>query len=56
MPLGSEVNIGPSDVVLDGVAAPLKLAQFPRSFRGELGLNLTQCRLGRGLPLYQVAS
>ena len=23
---------------------------------GELGLHLTQCRLGRGLPPYQVAS
>jgi len=23
---------------------------------GELGPHLTQCRLGRGLPLYQVAS
>jgi len=22
MPLGTEVNVGPSDVVLDGVAAP----------------------------------
>ena len=30
MPLGSEVNFGPSDVVLDGVAAlPLKGAQPP---------------------------
>jgi len=25
-------------------------------FRGELGPYLTQCRLGRGLPPYQVAS
>jgi len=25
-------------------------------FRGELGSHLTQCCLGRGLPLYQVAS
>jgi len=25
-------------------------------FRGKLGLHLTQCRLGRGLPPYQVAS
>ena len=29
MPLGTEVNLGPGDVVLDGVAAsPLKRAQF----------------------------
>jgi len=33
MPLGMELNLGPSDVVLDGVAAfPLKGAQ-PQSFR-----------------------
>jgi len=33
MPLGTEVNLGPGDVVLDGVAAhPLKGAQAP-SFR-----------------------
>ena len=25
MPLGTEVNLGPGDVVLDGVAAPLPL-------------------------------
>jgi len=24
MPLGTEVNLGPGDVVLDGVAGPLK--------------------------------
>ena len=30
MPLGTEVNLGPGDVVLDGVAAPLlKGAQPP---------------------------
>jgi len=29
-----------------GAAVPLSL--------GELGLHLTQCRLGRGLPPYQV--
>jgi len=32
MPLGTEVNLGPSDVVLDGVVAPLKGAR-PLSFR-----------------------
>jgi len=31
-----------------GAAVPL--------FVGDLGLQLTQCRLGRGLPPYQVAS
>jgi len=30
MPLGTEVNLGPGDVVLDGVAAPLKRAQPPQ--------------------------
>ena len=25
-------------------------------FKGELGPHLTQCRLGQGIPLYQVAS
>jgi len=29
MPLGTEVNLGTGDVVLDGVAAPLKGAQPP---------------------------
>jgi len=29
MPLGTEVNLGPFDVVLDGVAAPPKCAQPP---------------------------
>jgi len=29
MPLGTEVNLGLGDVVLDGVAAPLKGAQPP---------------------------
>ena len=29
MPLGTQVNVGPGDVVLDGVAAPLKAAQPP---------------------------
>ena len=29
MPLGTEVNVSPGDVVLDGVAAPLKGAQLP---------------------------
>jgi len=35
MPLGTEVNLVPGDVVLDGVAAPppLKVAQFSPSFR-----------------------
>jgi len=32
MPLGTEVNLGPSDVMLDGVAAPPKRA-YPPSFR-----------------------
>jgi len=27
MPLGTEVNVGPGDVLLDGVTAPLKGAQ-----------------------------
>ena len=31
-----------------GAAVPLSM--------GELGPHLTQCRLGRGLPPYQVAS
>jgi len=29
MPLGTQVNVGLGDVVLDGVAAPLKGAQPP---------------------------
>ena len=28
MALGMEVNLGPGDIVLDGVAAPLEGAQF----------------------------
>jgi len=32
MPLGTEVNVGPGDVVLDGVAAPPKSGTAP-SFR-----------------------
>ena len=32
MPLGMEVNVGPGDVVLDGVAAPPKRGTSP-SFR-----------------------
>jgi len=32
----------------EGAAVPLS--------GGELGPHLTQCRLGRGLPTYQVAS
>jgi len=32
MPLGTEVNLGPDDVVLDGVAAPPKGGTAP-SFR-----------------------
>ena len=32
MPLGTEVNLGPGDVVLDGVAAPPKRGTAP-SFR-----------------------
>jgi len=28
MPLGTEVNLGTGDIVLDGVAAPLEGAQF----------------------------
>jgi len=31
-------------------------AAMPPLFGGGLGPNLTQCRLGRGLPPYQVAS
>ena len=31
-PLGTEVNLGPGDVVLDGLAAPLKSGTAP-SFR-----------------------
>ena len=31
-------------------------AAVPLSVGGELGPHLTQCRLGRGLPPYQVAS
>jgi len=31
-------------------------AAVPLSVGGELGPNLTQCRLDRGLPPYQVAS
>jgi len=34
MPLGTEVNLGPGDVVLDGVAAPPKRGTAPPpSFR-----------------------
>jgi len=33
---------------VEGAAVPLSV--------GELGRHLTQCRLGRGLPPYQVAS
>jgi len=29
MPLGMEVSLGPGDIVLSGVAAPLKWAQRP---------------------------
>jgi len=29
MPLGTEVNLGPGDVVLDGVAAPPKRGRAP---------------------------
>jgi len=31
MPLGTEVNVGPGDVVLDGVAAPSKRDTAPSS-------------------------
>jgi len=30
MPLGTEVNVGPGDVVLDGVAAPPKRGTTPQ--------------------------
>ena len=33
MPLGTEVNLGPGDVVLDVVAAPLKRSTAPPPFR-----------------------
>ena len=33
MPLGAEVNLGPGDVVLDGVAAPPPKRDRARSFR-----------------------
>jgi len=33
MPLGMEVNLGPGDVVLDGVAAPPLKGAKPPSFR-----------------------
>jgi len=33
MPRGMEVNLGPGDVVLDGVAAPPLKAAQPPSFR-----------------------
>jgi len=39
MPLGTEVNVGPGDVVLNGVAAPLKAAQPPVSGSCLLWLN-----------------
>jgi len=29
MPLGTEVDLGPGDIVLDGVPAPAKVAQQP---------------------------
>jgi len=32
MPLGTEVNLGPGDIVLDGVASPPKISIAP-SFR-----------------------
>jgi len=33
MPLGTEINVGPSHIVLDGVADTAKGAQPPPSFR-----------------------
>jgi len=33
MPLGTEVNLGPGDVVLDGVAAPPLKGTQPPSFQ-----------------------
>jgi len=33
-----------------------KLGAVPPFWEGELGPHLTQCRLGLGLPTYQVAS
>jgi len=42
------VTIGMGRKVRGGAAVPLSV--------GELGHHLTQCSLGRGLPLYQVAS
>jgi len=32
-PLGTEVDLGPGHIVLDGVPAPAKVAQKPSSFR-----------------------
>jgi len=33
MPLGTEIDLGPGHIVLDGVPAPAKEAQQPPSFR-----------------------
>jgi len=65
MPLGTKVGISPAVIVLDGNPAPLlKKGAEPRpNFRPMSivakrlngGPHLTQSRLGRGLPPYQVA-
>ena len=68
MKLGTEVGLGPGDIVLDGDPAPLPqrgtalnfgpMWMWPNGWlcslfgEGELGPHLTQYRLGRGLPFY----
>jgi len=47
MPLGTEINVGPGDVVLDGVAAPSKGGTTP-SFRP---MSVVAKRLDGSMPL-----
>jgi len=49
MPLGAEVNLGPGDVVLDGVAAPPKMGTATRfSVHGDCGQTAGWIKTPRG--------
>jgi len=57
MPLGTEVGLGPGDIVVDGDPAPPHQKGVGAPFSiPDFRPHLTQCRLARGIPPYQVAS
>jgi len=50
------LNLDPSSSLATIRRVPKIGATLPPFWGGELGRHLTQCRLDRGLPPYQVAS